>query len=218
MLELENVTKSYRTDNPEPVAALAETNLKLEPGTFASVQGPSGCGKSTLLLTAGLLMRPDSGRVLLNGEDAFASARDHRASLRRRLIGFVFQQFHLIPYLGLLDNIRLPDTVESEEEGESRARELARTFGLTHRLDHTPGELSVGERQRVALARALYANPTLILADEPTGNLDAESSSHVLDGLADFAEKGGVVLMVTHDASAADRATRQFKMNNGILS
>ncbi len=217
MLTLTQVRKTYRPSDRKEVVALHDVELGLKPGFFAAVRGPSGCGKSTLLLTAGLLQRPDSGQVRFQDQDVYSISREERAALRRREIGFVFQQFHLIPYLSLLDNIRLADCVDPESQGAERAEALAEQLGISHRLDHTPGELSVGERQRVALARALYGNPSLILADEPTGNLDPDSAQRVLDELALFSQKGGMVLMVTHDPEAAARATHPFTMNQGIL-
>ncbi len=217
MLNIVDVYKRYTPSGQSPVEALRGVSLSLNPGDFASIRGPSGCGKSTLLLSAGLLQRPDEGRIELKGQDVYALSREERASLRRREVGFVFQQFHLIPYLNLLDNIQLSDCVEPEEHGEERATALAEQLGIAHRLQHTPGELSVGERQRVALARALYGKPSYILADEPTGNLDPDSAKRVLDELAQFAEHGGIVFMVTHDPEAAARATRPFTMNQGLL-
>ncbi len=217
MLILSQLSKTYHRSDRKSVEAMKEVSLILKPGCFASVQGASGCGKSTLLLTAGLLQRPDHGVVEFQKEDVYALSREKRATLRRREIGFVFQQFHLIPYLTLLDNIRLPDCVETEDEGEQRAHALAKQLGILHRLDHTPGELSTGERQRVALARALYGKPSLILADEPTGNLDPDSTQRVLDELSRFTQQGGMVLMVTHDPTASAHATHLFKMENGVL-
>jgi putative ABC transport system ATP-binding protein len=215
MLRLHELRKTYRRADGRNVEALRGPSLDLASGDFVAVEGPSGCGKSTLLLTAGLLQRPDGGQVLWEGHDVYRLGREERARFRRRHIGFVFQQFHLIPYLTLLDNIRLPDLVEEETDGEARARELAAGLGLSDRLAHVPGELSVGERQRVALARALYGKPRLLLADEPTGNLDGESAARVLDGLADFAAAGGMVLLVTHDARAAERARKRLRMRDG---
>lgn len=216
MLELKSLSKTYRKRERE-VPALKTVDLSIQTGEFVSIEGPSGCGKSTMLLTAGLLQKPDEGTVTLSGTDGYSLDRAARAAFRREHIGFVFQQFHLIPYLSLEQNIRLPDVVEAEVGGEERALELIERLGLIDRLDHHPGELSVGERQRVALARALYASPTLILADEPTGNLDDLSAEKVLEGLKSFVKGGGIVMLVTHDARAAQEASTRYRMESGEL-
>ena len=184
-----------------------------------AVQGPSGCGKTTLLLAAGALLRPTRGRVLVNGEDPYALSSGQRARFRAVNVGFVFQQFHLVPYLDVLDNTLVP-TLALGANGGARARalELAARFGLTERLHHLPAALSTGERQRVALARALLNKPKLLLADEPTGNLDAENGQIVLRCLAEFARDGGAVLLVTHEPGAGDHASRIVRMNGGSLS
>ncbi len=217
LLALESLSKSY--PGPEgSVKAVDEVSLTVGGGEFVVVMGPSGCGKTTLLLAAGALLRPTQGRVLLNGQDPYALSPGSRAQFRAVNIGFVFQQFHLLAYLDVLDNILAP-TLALGGNGNTRARalELAQRFGLANRLHHVPAALSTGERQRVALARALFNQPKLLLADEPTGNLDEGNGEIVLRCLADFARDGGAVLLVTHEPRAGDHADRIMKMVGGKL-
>ncbi len=203
ILRIDEAKKHYRNRRGETVRALDGVSLVLRGGETRFVVGASGSGKSTLLLCAGGLLRPDSGSVSLEGEDLYALSSEERALRRSRRIGFVFQQFHLIPYLDVTDNILAPALAGFDGDPRPRAEELIERFGLGHRRDHPPSELSVGERQRVALARALLQRPRLLLADEPTGNLDAANSRNVMDFLADFAREGGAVLVVTHDPAFA---------------
>ncbi len=215
MLELTDIHKTYRGRDKGDVAAVDGISLNLNKGEFVAVQGPSGCGKSTLLLIAGGLLSPDSGRVTVGGEDPYVLSPNARAALRARKIGFVFQQFHLAPYLSVRENIMAPDLASGDQHGAGRADELMEEFGLTGRAAHLPGELSTGERQRVALARALFNRPGLLLADEPTGNLDPENTHIVLGRLREIAEQGAAVLMVTHHESAAKAADRVERLRAG---
>jgi ABC-type lipoprotein export system ATPase subunit len=217
MLRLEAISRTYHGANG-PVRALQEVSLELTPGSFLAVQGPSGCGKTTLLLTAGGLLRPDSGRVVLLDRDIYALSHDERARFRGANIGFVFQQFHLIPYLSVLDNVCAPALAVPRKDAIARAEQLLEHFGLGHRRHHVPAELSTGERQRTALARALFNQPKVLLADEPTGNLDADNGRRVLEYMAEFAQGGGAVLLVTHDPAAAKFAKEVRKMDGGRLS
>lgn len=216
LLQLEQISKTY-TGKSGHVAALQDVSLNLEAGEFVAVQGPSGCGKSTLLLTAGGLLRPDSGKVLIGGENPYDLDPDARAKFRGRTIGFVFQQFHLVPYLDVLDNVLAPTLAmgDSQEDVHQRAWNLIEHFGLTDREHHVPSELSSGERQRAALARALLNKPRLLLADEPTGNLDHQNADAVLGYLKEFAESGGAVLLVTHDDRAIPYAQRVLHLRDG---
>ena len=224
MLEIRNLSKRYAHADG-PVDALADVSISVAAGDFVGVQGPSGCGKSTLLLAAGGLLAGDAGQVLIDGQDPYALTPDARAALRARRVGFVFQQFHLVPYLSVLDNVLSPSLALASDapahparhEPVERARMLIEHFGLTQRICHKPSELSTGERQRTALARALLNEPGLILADEPTGNLDADSARAVLEYLAEFALQGGSVLLVTHDDRAAGYAQRTAKMRSGRI-
>jgi putative ABC transport system ATP-binding protein len=217
LLQIEGLSKSYAGPRGT-INAVDEVSLAVGAGEFVAVQGPSGCGKTTLLLAAGALLRPTQGRVLVNSEDPYALSSGQRARFRAVNVGFVFQQFHLVPYLDVLDNILTP-TLALDVNGGARARalDLAARFGLTERLHHLPAALSTGERQRVALARALLNKPKLLLADEPTGNLDAENGQIVLRCLAEFARDGGAVLLVTHEPGASDYASRIVKMNGGKI-
>lgn len=215
-LELEELSKSFKSGSNQ-VHAVDGVSLTVEAGEFLAIKGPSGCGKSTLLLMVGGLLSPDSGRVLIEGADPYALSTDQRAHFRSTQIGFVFQQFHLVPYLNVLDNVLVPAIATGLSNANDRAHELIASFGLEHRLHHTPAELSTGEKQRVALARALFHHPKVLLADEPTGNLDSENSEIVLQALSQFAKDGGCVLMVTHDDQAVKSAQRVLGINAGRL-
>jgi len=219
LLQLDNVCKTYR-DSQATVLAVDDVSLQISEGEFVAVQGASGCGKSTLLLTAGGLLKPDSGQVQVNGQDPYALTNDARAEFRARTIGFVFQQFHLVPYLNVLENVLAPAIAVSGSETETRERalQLLERFGLSDRRLHVPAKLSSGERQRTAMARALLNEPKLILADEPTGNLDHENADTVLGYLADFATDGGAVLLVTHDDRAVACAKSVIHLQDGKIA
>lgn len=214
VLRIENVSKSYAGPDGT-VAALNDVCLSLEPGDFVAIMGPSGCGKTTLLLTAGGLQAPEQGRVEVAGQDLFALSPGQRARHRAREIGFVFQQFHLVPYLSVLDNVLTPSLAIDIPNAKERAHLLIERFNLHSRSGHVPSKLSTGERQRTALARALLPGPKLLLADEPTGNLDRANADRALGYLADFAAEGGAVLLVTHDDAAADRAQQTLRLDHG---
>lgn len=217
MILLEKVTKQF--DGPKgKVTALDGVSLSLSKGELLAINGHSGCGKSTLLLTAAGMLRPNSGKVQLLGKyNPYDLSPEQRSQLRSGAIGFVFQQFHLIPYLTVRENILAPLLAIQCEEPDRRAEELIHRFGLQERSDHVPSQLSTGERQRTALARALFNQPEIILADEPTGNLDDENAELVLAHLRDYVAAGGSVLLVTHNAHAAEYATRVVKMQQGHL-
>ena len=217
MLELEGVSKTFQGP-VRTVRALEDFSLSVGEGEFVAVQGPSGCGKTTLLLIAGGLLQPSEGRVLLGGEDPYSLSPETRCKLRAAKVGFVFQQFHLVPYLSALDNVLVSALAKPGPNLVARARELIEHFQLQERADHVPARLSTGERQRTALARALLNRPKVLLADEPTGNLDAENAEIVLKCLADFSADGGAVLLVTHAASVGSYTKRMLHMENGKLS
>ncbi|MDA1013222.1 MAG: ABC transporter ATP-binding protein [Planctomycetota bacterium] len=216
LLEAHNLKKTYRSGSHD-VAALDDVSLSLDAGDFVAIRGPSGCGKTTLLLVAGGLLQPDSGELMIDGVKPYNLAANQRAQLRTKQIGFVFQQFHLVPYLSLFENVLVPAVASHLPDAESRAKQLIEEVGLTNRMHHTPGELSTGERQRTALARALLNRPSLLLADEPTGNLDRENAEIVLRHLQEFTEQGGGVLLVTHDTRASDAAKRVLQIEDGRL-
>jgi len=216
MLEFKNISKWF--DGPEgKVTALDGVSLSVRPGEFLAVRGPSGCGKTTLLLTAGGLLRPSAGQVNLDGHDPYAMNPEMRSRMRARMIGFVFQQFHLIPYLTVRQNILAPSLALPAKEAGQRAQELISHFGLDDRVSHVPSQLSTGEKQRTALARALLNKPKVIMADEPTGNLDGDNAQTVFGYLSQYVGDGGCVLLVTHDDRAAAHATRTLRMSQGQL-
>jgi ABC-type lipoprotein export system ATPase subunit len=211
MLEIVNLCKSYRSPGGR-LTVLHDLTLSVGAGEFVAVQGRSGCGKTTLLLAAGGLLHPDTGRVALAGQDPYALSEEGRARFRAAKVGFVFQQFHLVPYLSVLDNVLAPSLALRLQGARGRAEQLLEEFGLAGRRRHVPAQLSTGERQRTALARALLNRPQLLLADEPTGNLDHDNAAVVLGHLAAFARSGGAVLLVTHDPEAAARAHRVIRL------
>ena len=217
LISLDHITKTY-TGDAGPIVAVADVSVSVEAGEFVAVVGPSGCGKTTLLLVAGGLLRPENGEVSIDGTDPYSLSGEQRARFRAEQIGFVFQQFHLVPYLNVLDNVMAPALVTGETSARERAGILVERFGLADRLGHRPGQLSTGERQRVALARALLNEPRVILADEPTGNLDGDNSEQVLQALKTFADEGGAVLLVTHDPDAVAFAGRQVVLQGGQLA
>ena len=216
MLQISGVNKEFRRGE-RTVRALAGVSLSVKPGEFVVVCGPSGSGKTTLLLLAGGLLAPDAGQVKIDGKDPYTLSPDRRADFRAQTVGFVFQRFHLIPYLSVADNVLAAALARRRSDSGDRAAELIERLGLSERANHTPGELSVGERQRTALARAMLNRPRLILADEPTGNLDDANAAEVLSALGDFAEAGGAVLVVTHDPKAAVHAHRTVRLERGSI-
>ncbi|MEM7386755.1 MAG: ABC transporter ATP-binding protein [Verrucomicrobiota bacterium] len=215
MIAFDNIVHRYKRDR-SAVTAVDGISLEIRAGEFVALKGPSGCGKTTLLMVAGGLLKPSTGGVEIDGKDPYAMAVEERAVFRALMIGFVFQQFHLIPYLSVLDNVMAP-MLATGQPLRSRALELVRHFGLDDRIHHTPDQLSTGERQRTALARALLNKPKILLADEPTGNLDRESTDVVLQHLKDFARGGGSVLMVSHDEHAVQFAQRVIQLKKGKL-
>jgi putative ABC transport system ATP-binding protein len=214
LLSLSHVTKVYPR-GAQTVRALDDVSLQLQAGEFLSVVGPSGCGKTTLLLIAGGLLRPDTGAVTIAGAEPYTLTPEQRSRFRGQHIGFVFQQFHLVPYLTVRENILSPVLAWWKGDRHERADQLLDRFGLTARRDHRPAELSTGERQRTALARALLHQPQLLLADEPTGNLDPENAELVLTTLRDCANAGAGVILVTHDKAAAARGDRTLRLDQG---
>ena len=215
-LATNNLSKSFKTA-AEEVHAVVDVSLQVAAGEFVALSGPSGCGKSTLLMAAGGLLKPTDGSVHVGGTDLYSLGQDDRARFRAENIGFVFQQFHLIPYLDVLDNI-LAASLATGGGDRERAAELLEHFGLGHRAHHVPGALSTGEKQRTAMARALFNNPKLSLADEPTGNLDRDNAGALLEQLSSFTDGGGAVLLVTHDARVEECAERTVEISEGRLA
>jgi ABC-type lipoprotein export system ATPase subunit len=216
MLELSHLKKTFAGPDGE-VRALDDVSLRVEAGDIVAIEGPSGSGKSTLLLIAGGLLAPSAGEVRLDGVDPYALDSGARARWRARRVGFVFQQFHLIPYLNALENALAPTLALAAPGAEKRAGELLEGLGLSHRRHHVPAALSVGERQRVAMARALLQRPALVLADEPTGNLDDENAQAILEHLVDYAGQGAAVILATHDARLSAHARARYRLHGGRL-
>lgn len=216
MIELDSVTKIYKR-GAQDVVALDNVSLRIDAGEFICVRGPSGCGKSTLLTLIGGLGTPSTGRVVVAGNDWAAMSASQRAAQRAENVGFVFQLFHLLPYLTVVDNVLLAAPPNGQHDAKLRAEQLLKRFNLSHRLTHRPAELSIGERQRVAMARALFNEPKLLLADEPTGNLDPENATTILEYIQEFHQAGGTVVLVTHDSAAADHANRTVMLRDGAV-
>jgi putative ABC transport system ATP-binding protein len=215
-IRLEGVEKVYRTERIETVA-LANLNLEVRPGELLAIMGPSGCGKSTLLHLMGLLDVPTRGRVLVGGRDVGRLPDRERARFRNAEIGFVFQTFHLIPELSVLDNVEIPLLYRKGSAAERRrlAQASLDRVGLASRLHHYPSQLSGGQQQRVAIARAIVGRPHLLLADEPTGNLDSQMGDEIMALLQGLNEDGATVVMVTHDPRLAERAHRTVRLFDG---
>jgi putative ABC transport system ATP-binding protein len=201
------------------VQALDAVDLRVEAGEYVAVEGPSGSGKSTLLLLLGGMLAPSSGRVLHEGRDIYALSSTARAAWRRNTVGFLFQSFHLVPYLSARENVRVPLWLRGRSAAEQRERAdaLLAQVGLSDRADHKPMELSVGQRQRVALARVLANEPAIVLADEPTGNLDPDNAARVATFLEELPAQGRAVVVVTHDPEVASRATQKLELREGRL-
>ena len=218
LIELKNIERSFQLGDAT-VHALNGLNLQIDNGEYVAVMGPSGSGKSTLLNLLGLLDRPNAGTYRLEGRDITTLSPDEQAKVRSERIGFVFQSFHLVPRLTAAENIALPMTLAGlpvKERNERVAKALA-NFGLENRADHRPDQLSGGQRQRVAIARATIMQPALILADEPTGNLDRHTGEEVVNLLEALNASGVTLIVVTHDPVMGARARRQLVMEDGRL-
>ncbi|MBN8885518.1 MAG: ABC transporter ATP-binding protein [Rudaea sp.] len=218
MVNLEGVTRRYQVGG-QKVHALAGVDLDIPQGQFVAIVGPSGSGKSTLLNILGCLDSPSSGRYHLDATDVSTFDDERASDFRNRRIGFVFQSFHLLPRLTVLENVLLPQRFlrEPAPQLEARAHSLLERMGLSQRLDHRPDQLSGGQMQRVAIARALLMQPALLLADEPTGNLDSKSAADVLGLIEEVHAQGQTVVLVTHDADVAARAQRQVHLRDGRI-
>jgi putative ABC transport system ATP-binding protein len=218
MIALQAVSKNFQ-HRGKSVAALANVTLDIRKGDFVAIIGPSGSGKSTFLHLLGGMLSPTQGKVRIENDSLYDLTPDQRSALRKKKMGFVFQTFNLVPYLTALENVQVPLVLAGVEEGNQKARAeaLLGRVGLSDRLDHKPSELSVGQQQRVALARMLANDPALILADEPTGNLDPETSASIMDFLAELNGEGRTVVMVTHDMRLASRAKRSLRLVAGQI-
>jgi putative ABC transport system ATP-binding protein len=218
MIELRNVSRSFMVGDQQ-VTALRDINLRLGDGEYLSIMGPSGSGKSTMLNLLGLLDRPTSGEYLLDGGNVTDLSDEQQARVRSEKIGFVFQSFHLVPRLTAAQNIELPMMLAGipVEERRQRVAKLIESYGLSARADHRPDQLSGGQRQRVAIARATVMQPSVLLADEPTGNLDRTTGWEVLKLLEGLLDQGITLVLVTHDAEIGARAKRQVQMLDGAI-
>ncbi|MCK6413454.1 MAG: ABC transporter ATP-binding protein [Azonexus sp.] len=218
LIELQQIERRFQLGDTT-VNALAGLNLRIDAGEYVAVMGPSGSGKSTLLNLLGLLDRPQSGTYRLENRDVTTLTVDEQAAVRSARIGFVFQSFHLVPRLSAAENIALPMTLAGIAPAERKARvaEALAAFGLSQRADHRPDQLSGGQRQRVAIARATIMRPALLLADEPTGNLDRHTGEEVVDLLEGLNAQGVTLVVVTHDPAMGARARRQLVMEDGRL-
>ncbi len=218
MIKLEKLTKVYRTEEVESTA-LNEVSFKIEKGEFVSIMGPSGCGKSTLLNILGMLDKPDSGSYQFLGSEVGQLTEKGRSEVRKKNIGFIFQNFNLIDELTVFENIELPLIYNkvSASERKERVNELIKKIGVAHRASHFPQQLSGGQQQRVAVARALITNPPLILADEPTGNLDSSHGNEVMELLCELHDAGTTIVMVTHSSHDASYSERIINLLDGQI-
>jgi putative ABC transport system ATP-binding protein len=220
MIQIHDLTKAYRTADIE-TTALSNINLEVEAGEFIAIMGPSGCGKSTLLNILGMLDSPDSGQYGFNGEDVAGYSEGQLAEIRKLNIGFIFQSFNLVDELTVAENVMLPLLYQkvAAAERDQRVHTVLERVGIAHRATHRPQQLSGGQQQRVAVARAVVTNPKLILADEPTGNLDTSNGEEVLELLGQLNTEGTTIIMVTHDPGHAEHASRVVHMLDGkVLS
>ncbi len=216
MIEVKNIVKKFNSAK-EKVIALDHINLIVKKSEFVLIKGESGSGKSTLLFIMGGMLNPTSGKVIANKKDLFSLSEMERSKYRANEIGFVFQSYHLLPYLNVLENIMLPNQLPEIHIQKEDVYKIADELGIADRLYHKPSQLSAGEKQRVALARALITKPSIILADEPTGNLDEKNTIEVLNYLRSFQKNGGTVVMVTHGNLADTYATRTIQLDKGKL-
>ena len=216
MIHVENISRTYDMHGAE-VRALDGVSLHVDPGEFIAITGPSGSGKSTLLNVLGCLDRPDAGSYVLDGQEVSRLDDEAISTVRNRKIGFIFQSFHLLPRLTVLENVMLPlrFTREPKPDVIARAKELLTRVGLADRMDHRPTQLSGGQMQRAAIARSLILSPALLLADEPTGNLDSKSAADVLNLLDELHEQGQTIVLVTHDNDIAAHAPRHVRLRDG---
>ncbi len=218
MIQLKDITKTYEMGD-STVYALDKVSLHIKPHEFVSIIGPSGSGKSTLMNMIGCLDIPDSGQYLLEGEDVSGFSENQLSMIRNQKIGFIFQQFNLLPKLTAYENVELPLIYQriKPQERQMRVEEAMKKVGLIKRMGHRPNQLSGGQQQRVAIARALATKPSIILADEPTGNLDSKSGEEIMEMIHELSEQGNTIVLITHDSNVADQADRSIAVRDGKI-
>jgi len=219
IIETKDICKYYREGEHNEVRALDKVNISIKKGDFIAIIGPSGSGKSTLLHMIGLLDRPTYGKTFFDGQDISELSDDEITKIRREKVGFVFQQFNLIPLLTALENVELPMSLDNinPETARKRAENLLKKVGLGHRMDNRPPEMSGGEQQRVAIARAMANNPAIIMADEPTGNIDTKTGEEVMGVLRNIGKKDFTLVIITHDPDISRFAKKQIKLKDGKI-
>ncbi|MFA6455206.1 MAG: ABC transporter ATP-binding protein [Bacteroidota bacterium] len=218
MISVAQLNKTYTKENAKPVYAVNNATLHIQPGVFAAIVGPSGSGKSSLMNILGLLDLPDSGSYKFEGKEVATMSIDELAEIRNKKIGFVFQQFHLLPKITAKENVELPLIYSSRTNIGGLAEQALKQVGLGDRMHHTSSELSGGQQQRVAIARALVNDPDIILADEPTGNLDSESGAEIMNIFKQLHSQGKTIVLITHDLNNASSAEKIFKIVDGKIS
>lgn len=216
MIHLEKLNKKYCTRSAE-IKALDDVSLHVKEGELVVIRGPSGSGKTTLLLSIGGMLHPTKGQVIVDNNDIYSLSNRERARFRAENIGFVFQMFHLVPYLNIFENVLLSSGIGTKQKRQKEAEKLLKRLNLLDRLYHKPSELSAGEKQRTAIARALINQPKIILADEPTGNLDPENSEQIIGYLEEFHQAGGTVIVVTHGKLVDQYTDRIIYLRNGQI-
>ena len=217
MIEMNDVVKTYRKGNEPPIKAIDHVSLAIDSGEFVAILGPSGSGKSTLMNVLGLLDRPDSGEYVLNGRAVEKLGADDLAALRNRHIGFVFQSYHLLPRTTAIENVQLPLLYAKRSDFKTRGEAALAAVGLSDRRNHLAEELSGGQQQRVAIARAIVNEPSVLLADEPTGNLDSSSAREIVDVFRELHAKGTTIVLITHDRDVAAAAERVIQVRDGAI-
>lgn len=216
IIQIENLSKSFRLGD-STVRALDNVSFSIEDGAKIAITGPSGSGKTTLMNVIGCLMRPDSGSYVLAGVDVSHLSKNQLAEVRSRRIGFVFQSFNLLPRMSALENVELSLMYQSARDAKERARQALKTVGLEDRMHHEPNQLSGGQRQRVAIARAIVTDPSILLADEPTGNLDSKTGREIMELFDELHKQGRTIIMVTHDPNIAAQCPKQIHLYDGRI-